>query len=81
MIALLSPDAPDDVASAASVKMTGPSIVLRLRDGAIERDQLALHAEAQRPELLREPRRLALGGRRIAVGHDQHLASRAPERR
>ena len=76
MMTLESPVAPDEVASAASVKITGPSIVRACAIGAVERDQLALHAEALRPEFLRQPHGLALARRvAIAVGHDQNLAA------
>ena len=51
MITLESPVAPDDVASAASVKTTGPSMMPACAMARSSGDQLALHAEALRPEL------------------------------
>ena len=69
-----SPVAPEEVASAASVNTTGPSIA-RLGNGAVQGDELALHAVAVRPELLSEPDRLPAGERFVAVGDDENLAA------
>ena len=71
----MSPVAPEDVASAASVKTSGPAIVARLRDGAVERDQPGLHPVPVGPELGREAQRLGLGGRGVGIRRHEDLGA------
>ena len=69
-MALLSPGAPELVASAASVRMVVPSVCAAIRTALRETRQGLLQPLADRPEPLRQRQGLALGPRRIVVGHD-----------